>query len=174
VCELTRQELFNLYGWIFEMQASFLSGLLLRYRCSERRLIGHSFYHRIFLRKSCAACREKYRRAAPPTEKSDKPAAAFFSASGAALSLEVPTVKWMSNQLALWTPSIFSSKYWMNFFSPSPQYEFTSMQCWYKELVEVYITSPEVFMTSYLNTGNTSHFYLLTPCDVRVKFSIPQ
>jgi hypothetical protein len=33
-------------------------------------------------------------------------AAAFFSASGAALSQEVPTVKWMSNQLALWTPCI--------------------------------------------------------------------
>jgi hypothetical protein len=30
---------------------------------------------------------------APRTEKSDKRAAAFFSASGAALPLEVPTVK---------------------------------------------------------------------------------
>jgi hypothetical protein len=29
---------------------------------------------RIFLRKSCATCREKCRRAAPRTEKSDKPA----------------------------------------------------------------------------------------------------
>jgi hypothetical protein len=33
-------------------------------------------------------------------------AAAFFSASGATLSQEVPTVKWMSNQSALWTPDI--------------------------------------------------------------------
>jgi hypothetical protein len=31
-------------------------------------------------------------------------AAAFFSACGAARSQEVPTVKWMSNQRALWTP----------------------------------------------------------------------
>jgi hypothetical protein len=37
--------------------------------CSERRLIGHSFYSM-----------------APRTEKSDKPVAAFFSASGTALS----------------------------------------------------------------------------------------
>jgi hypothetical protein len=29
---------------------------------------------------------------------------AFFSASGAALSQEVPTLKWMSSQPALWTP----------------------------------------------------------------------
>jgi hypothetical protein len=42
--------------------------------CSERRLIGHPFYRRKFLRKSCATCREKCRRAAPLTEKSDKPA----------------------------------------------------------------------------------------------------
>jgi hypothetical protein len=41
--------------------------------CSECRLIEHSFYRRNFLRKSCATCREKYRRAAPRTEKSDKP-----------------------------------------------------------------------------------------------------
>jgi hypothetical protein len=41
---------------------------------SERRLIGHSFYRRNFLRKSCATCREKCRRTAPRTEKSDKPA----------------------------------------------------------------------------------------------------
>jgi hypothetical protein len=34
-------------------------------------------------------------------------AAALLSASGAALSHEVPTVKWMSNQPALWTPDIF-------------------------------------------------------------------
>jgi hypothetical protein len=34
-------------------------------------------------------------------------AAAFFSASGAALSQEVPMVKWMSNQPALWTPGIY-------------------------------------------------------------------
>jgi hypothetical protein len=61
--------------------------------CSERRLIGHSFYRRNFLRKCCATCQEKCRRAAPRTEKSDKPAAAFFSGSGAALSQEVPTVK---------------------------------------------------------------------------------
>jgi hypothetical protein len=33
--------------------------------------------------------------------------AAFFSASGAALSHEVPTVKWMSKQPALWTPDIY-------------------------------------------------------------------
>jgi hypothetical protein len=33
-------------------------------------------------------------------------AAEFFSASGAALSQEVPTVIWMSNQCALWTPDI--------------------------------------------------------------------
>jgi hypothetical protein len=32
------------------------------------------------------------------------PAEAFFSATGAALSQEAPTVKWMSNQPALWTP----------------------------------------------------------------------
>jgi hypothetical protein len=37
--------------------------------CSERRLIGHSFYRPNFLRKSCATCREKCRRAAPRTEK---------------------------------------------------------------------------------------------------------
>jgi hypothetical protein len=42
--------------------------------CSERRLTGHSFYRRNFLRKSCATCREKCRRAALRTEKSDKPA----------------------------------------------------------------------------------------------------
>jgi hypothetical protein len=42
--------------------------------CSERRLIGHSFYRRNFLRKSCATCREKCHRAGPRTEKSDKPA----------------------------------------------------------------------------------------------------
>jgi hypothetical protein len=54
--------------------------------CSERMLIGHSFYRRNFLRKCCATCREKCRRAAPRTVKSDKPAAAFFSASGEALS----------------------------------------------------------------------------------------
>jgi hypothetical protein len=38
--------------------------------CSERRLIGHSFYRRNFLRKSCPACRHTAAR----TEKSDKPA----------------------------------------------------------------------------------------------------
>jgi hypothetical protein len=38
-------------------------------------------------------------------------AAAFFSASGAALSQEIPTVKWMSNQPALWTPDIISVIY---------------------------------------------------------------
>jgi hypothetical protein len=54
--------------------------------CSERRLIGHLFYRRNFLRKCCSTCREKFRRAAPCTEKSDKPAAAFFLASGVALS----------------------------------------------------------------------------------------
>jgi hypothetical protein len=32
--------------------------------------------------------------------------AAFFSANVAALSQEVPTAKWMSNQPALWTPDI--------------------------------------------------------------------
>jgi hypothetical protein len=37
-------------------------------------------------------------------------AAAFFSASGATLSQEVPTVKWMSNQPALWTPDIWQCK----------------------------------------------------------------
>jgi hypothetical protein len=42
--------------------------------CSERRLIGHSFYRQSLLRKSCATCREKCRRTAPHTEKSDKPA----------------------------------------------------------------------------------------------------
>jgi hypothetical protein len=41
--------------------------------CSERRLIGHSFYRRNFLRKSCATCREKCRRAASRPDKSDKP-----------------------------------------------------------------------------------------------------
>jgi hypothetical protein len=44
--------------------------------------------------------------AAPCTEKFDKLAAAFFPASGAALSWEVQTVKWMSNQAALRTPYI--------------------------------------------------------------------
>jgi hypothetical protein len=39
-------------------------------RCSERRLIGHSFYRGNFLRNSCATCREKKsRRAAPRTDK---------------------------------------------------------------------------------------------------------
>jgi hypothetical protein len=38
-------------------------------------------------------------------------AAAFFSARGAALSKEVPTVKWMSNQPALWTPDICGMRY---------------------------------------------------------------
>jgi hypothetical protein len=42
--------------------------------CSERTLIRHSFYSRNFLRKNCATCREKSRRAVPRTEKSDKPA----------------------------------------------------------------------------------------------------
>jgi hypothetical protein len=42
--------------------------------CSERRLIEHSFYRRNFLRKSCPTNRERCRRAAPCTEKSDKPA----------------------------------------------------------------------------------------------------
>jgi hypothetical protein len=41
--------------------------------CSERRLIGHSFYRRNFLRKSYSTWREKCGRAAPRTEKSDKP-----------------------------------------------------------------------------------------------------
>jgi hypothetical protein len=54
--------------------------------CSERKLIGHSFYHRNFLRKCCAIFRENCRCAVPRTEKFDKPAEAFFSASGAALS----------------------------------------------------------------------------------------
>jgi hypothetical protein len=53
---------------------------------SDRRLIGHSFYRWNFLRKSCAICREKCRRAAPRTEKSDKTAAEFVTASGAAIS----------------------------------------------------------------------------------------
>jgi hypothetical protein len=43
-------------------------------RCSERRLIGHSFHRRNLLRKSFATCREKCRRAAPRTDKFDKPA----------------------------------------------------------------------------------------------------
>jgi hypothetical protein len=76
--------------------------------CSERRLIWHSFYRWNFPRKSCATCREKSCSAASRTEKSDKPKAAFFSASGAALLQEVPKVNWMSNQPALWTPGIFS------------------------------------------------------------------
>jgi hypothetical protein len=42
--------------------------------CSERRLIGHEFHRRNFLRKSCVTCREKCLRAAPRTEKSDMPA----------------------------------------------------------------------------------------------------
>jgi hypothetical protein len=42
--------------------------------CSERRLIGHSFYRWNFLRKSCATCREKCRSMASRAEKSDKPA----------------------------------------------------------------------------------------------------
>jgi hypothetical protein len=42
--------------------------------CSERRLIGHSFYSRNFLPKSCTTCWEKCCCAAPCTEKSDKPA----------------------------------------------------------------------------------------------------
>jgi hypothetical protein len=47
------------------------------------------------------AKKKKCHRVAPCTEKSDKPAVAFFSASGAALSQEVPTVTRMSNQPAL-------------------------------------------------------------------------
>jgi hypothetical protein len=39
--------------------------------CSERRLIGHSLYTRNFLRKSCVTCRDKCRRAAPRTKKSE-------------------------------------------------------------------------------------------------------
>jgi hypothetical protein len=41
-------------------------------------------------------------------------AESFLSASGAALSQEIPTVKWMSNQLALWTPGIMgqSTQQW--------------------------------------------------------------
>jgi hypothetical protein len=35
---------------------------------------GHSFYLRNFLRKSCATCREKWRRAATSTEKYNKTA----------------------------------------------------------------------------------------------------
>jgi hypothetical protein len=38
--------------------------------CSERRMTGHWFYRRNFLRKSCATCREKCRRTASRTEKS--------------------------------------------------------------------------------------------------------
>jgi hypothetical protein len=34
-------------------------------------------------------------------------AAAFFSASGAALSQEIPTLKWMFNQPALWTLDMY-------------------------------------------------------------------
>jgi hypothetical protein len=76
---------------------------------SERRLIGHSFYRRNFLRKCCATCREKWRRAASRTEKSDKPTASFFWASGAAFSWDVSTVKWMSDQPALWTAGIYTN-----------------------------------------------------------------
>jgi hypothetical protein len=50
------------------------SKLLIYIGCSERRLIGHSFYRQSFLRKSWATCREKYHRAAPRTKKSNKPA----------------------------------------------------------------------------------------------------
>jgi hypothetical protein len=54
----------------------YMSVKLVIYICiySERRLFGHSFYRRNFLRKSCATCREKCRRMAPRTEKTDKPA----------------------------------------------------------------------------------------------------
>jgi hypothetical protein len=72
--------------------------------CSERRLTRHSFYSRNFLRKSCATCRENSRRGLITLLSTWCRAVAFFSASGRALSREVPTVKWMSNQPALWTP----------------------------------------------------------------------
>jgi hypothetical protein len=54
--------------------------------CSERKLIGLSFYRRNFLRKSCATCREKYRRRLIRLLSPWCSAAALFSASGAELS----------------------------------------------------------------------------------------
>jgi hypothetical protein len=75
---------------------------------TQRRLIGHSFYRGNFLRKSCVTCREKCRRRLMRLLSTWCRAVAFFSASGSALSQEVPTVKWMSNQPVLWTSYIFS------------------------------------------------------------------
>jgi hypothetical protein len=71
--------------------------------CSERRLIGHSFYRRKFRRKRCATCWEKCRHRLIGLLSTWCHTAAFYSASGAALSQEVPTVNWMSNWPALWT-----------------------------------------------------------------------
>jgi hypothetical protein len=59
---------------------------------------------RKFLRKRCATCLEKSRRRLIRLLSTCCRKAAFFSASGAALSQEVPTLKWLSNQTALWTP----------------------------------------------------------------------
>jgi hypothetical protein len=53
--------------------------------CSERRLIGHTFYRRNFLRKSCATCRGKCRRRLIILLSTWCRAAASFSASGAVL-----------------------------------------------------------------------------------------
>jgi hypothetical protein len=45
-----------------------------KYRVFRAQADWTLFYRRNFLRKSCASCREKCRRAAPRTEKSDKSA----------------------------------------------------------------------------------------------------
>jgi hypothetical protein len=61
LCKLTVLAIIHTSAWYFRAIG-----------CSERRLIGHSFYRLNFLQKSCATCREKCRRVAPRIEKSDK------------------------------------------------------------------------------------------------------
>jgi hypothetical protein len=100
----------KIHAFLFPAPGSFAGRQWASVGCSEHRLIGHSFYRRNFLRKSCATCREKCRRRLIRLRSTWSRATAFFSASGAALSQEVPTVKWMSSQPALWTPGRCSSR----------------------------------------------------------------
>jgi hypothetical protein len=73
--EYSRSLLFSIIIKRSFLQPEFIGLRVYKYiGCSERRLIGHSFYCRNPLRKSCATYGEKCRRAAPRTEKSDKPA----------------------------------------------------------------------------------------------------
>jgi hypothetical protein len=53
--------------------------------CCERRLIGHSFYLRNFLRKSCGTCQEKWRRSHIRLVMTWCRGAAFLMLSGADL-----------------------------------------------------------------------------------------